>query len=573
MKNSILQKIAFVFSCAILTSCSGFLEEELVTGISSKSYYTTQDGIENGVKASYPYLRNVFGKETGTVMFDAGIDDFHAMGGDNTPYFGEYTPEINPQNGIFWNLWANFYKGINQCNAVLTNMPKVTNMPSAIKNKREGELRFLRALYYFYLTECFGDIHLTMEETNGIVLEANKTQQSDIYEKCIIPDLLFAFKNLEKTPSEMGRASKYAAGHLLSKAYLTRGYKTFAKSDDFSKAAAYADSVILMSGKSLLPDYKDIFKEGNEANNEIILSVQYSPVLLTTNGGGNQSHTYFLMNYESIPGMKRDIANGRSYSWLAPSSYLLSRFDRKKDSRYANSFVGAYICNNPSGAPKWTSADAPNPSLVGKYKFGQGDTACWLPGVNIGEEVPEKPGFILTLDFINKARYKVITPAQYDIKNFPSLKKHLDGRRQNEKDNNGVRDWFLMRLGETYLLAAEAHFKNNQKDLAAARINEIRKRAAYSSFKNSVSVNANEITLDFILDERSRELFGEGYRWLDLKRTGQLIERIQKKRLGGEKAAANIKDYHLLRPIPYNQIQRCTYLGVMGAYPQNPGYN
>ena len=79
-----------------------------------------------------------------------------------------------------------------------------------------------------------------------------------------------------------------------------------------------------------------------------------------------------------------------------------------------------------------------------------------------------------------------------------------------------------------------------------------------------MQITATDVDLDFLLDERGRELFGEGHRWWDLVRTGKLVERV---RLHNEQAAGNIQDYHTLRPIPQNQIDR-----TVGGYAQNPGY-
>jgi starch-binding outer membrane protein, SusD/RagB family len=76
------------------------------------------------------------------------------------------------------------------------------------------------------------------------------------------------------------------------------------------------------------------------------------------------------------------------------------------------------------------------------------------------------------------------------------------------------------------------------------------------------------VTIDFILDERSRELSGEYMRWTDLVRTQKLIDRVK---LYNITAAPNIKSYHILRPIPQEQIDRTD--GGAAAFPQNPGYN
>jgi hypothetical protein len=106
--------------------------------------------------------------------------------------------------------------------------------------------------------------------------------------------------------------------------------------------------------------------------------------------------------------------------------------------------------------------------------------------------------------------------------------------------------------------------RDGNADNAVNYINVIRQRAAFDGKETDMEVTSAEVDLDFILDEWSRECFGEMSRWLDLKRTGKLIERVQ---AYNPDAAPNIKAYHLLRPIPANQITRCT-----NTYEQNPGY-
>lgn len=121
-----------------------------------------------------------------------------------------------------------------------------------------------------------------------------------------------------------------------------------------------------------------------------------------------------------------------------------------------------------------------------------------------------------------------------------------------------------MRLADAWLLRAEAKLKQNNPSGAADDINRIRLRAAVPSQEAASQISASDVDLDFLLDERARELAGEGHRWLDLARTGKLIERT---RLYNPEASPNIQDYHAIRPIPQNQIDR-----ALGGYPQNPGY-
>jgi len=152
-----------------------------------------------------------------------------------------------------------------------------------------------------------------------------------------------------------------------------------------------------------------------------------------------------------------------------------------------------------------------------------------------------------------------------NINIFPVPWKIDDNLRSSLNATNGSRDFIVFRLGETYLLAAEAMLgRDGNGSNAVDYINTIRERAAWPGKEADILVTAGEVDLDYILDEWSRECFGEQSRWLDLKRTGKLLERVK---AYNHYAAPNIQAFHLLRPIPANQIIRCT-----NDYEQNTGY-
>jgi hypothetical protein len=158
---------------------------------------------------------------------------------------------------------------------------------------------------------------------------------------------------------------------------------------------------------------------------------------------------------------------------------------------------------------------------------------------------------------------------------FPSMRKWDDSTRVDMNDYSD-RPFILFRFADLYLIAAEAAFKGGgTAQQAADMINVLRTRAAlkanqtpaeYAAALAAQQITAGQVTLDFILDERSREFFGEDTRWWDLSRTKKLVERVQ---LWNSEGSAGVQPYNMLRPIPQTQINLVT---EGPPFPQNPGY-
>jgi hypothetical protein len=128
-----------------------------------------------------------------------------------------------------------------------------------------------------------------------------------------------------------------------------------------------------------------------------------------------------------------------------------------------------------------------------------------------------------------------------------------------------TRDLIIARLAETYLMAAEAYYQLDNTQVAADRINEVRQRAGVAD------ITSGDVNIDFILDERARELAGEYYRWFDLKRTGTLVERTVMYNKDIESAdwfVGKGGELKILRPIPQDALDL-----NRGEYPQNPAYD
>ncbi len=445
-----------------------------------------------------------------------------------------------------------------------------------------AQAKYLRAHWYFLLVRFYGDVTLNKEFITKPSPIASRAPMADVY-KVIIQDLKEAAAELPDVPDEPGRVGKAAAKHLLSMAYLTRAWR-LNQPADFDSAYDVASELITNRatyGVELLADYADIHAEGNEDNSEVIFTCERNNDELfnfTTQTYGvdpdignsqNRSNFFFRIVYERLPGMQRDLENGRPWARFKPTDWLLNDCfaDKVNDSRYSKSFKIAWICNYGEDAriPEWEQYEADSgwidPSLVGEQKFTDGDTAIFISPVNLSVADSVKLGC------------SVYTPRAVSVQNayFPTMKKYDDTQRADIQATS-VRPYIVYKFSEVYLIAAEAACMAGNPAEAANMINVLRTRAAVdASAVPAMQVTAGDINIDFILDERTRELCGESMRWYDLVRTGKLVERV---RLHNVQAASNIQDHHVLRPIPQTQIDLCIDPTQPDEkFPQNPGYN
>ncbi len=544
--SSILILLAFLGS----SSCENALQEDVISQIGT-DYLNTPKGIEDAVHAAYSTMRSWYGTERGNNLTVFGTDLYTNGSDGGWKFMNTYTNQFDTRNGHVREIWDEFYRGINTCNAIIDRVPEVTGMDETRKSQRIAEARFIRAHHYFLLVQLFGPVDLQLNETTLPTKAVTRTPESEIY-AAIIQDLELAIPDLEdrSASNDYGRATKYAAEHLLGKVYVTKATSSSAAGDDYAKAETYLRDVIQNSGLRLLSNFGDVHAFGNEINDEIIWSVQYTRSPLT-NGGGNNTHVFFLMEYDIQPGMIRDTENGRPFKRYRPTEYTLETVfqDRENDSRYKMSFKDTYLANRPG---TYNATFDPTKSSL---TFAQGDTTIFLPGFEMSpEEMSKRP-------------YQVLVPSLYTDKLYPSLSKHLDPGRVDRTQFEGGRNYLAMRLADTYLLLAEAQFGQGKVTDATETINHVRRRAAWPGKENEMEITPEEFTFEFLMEERARELIGEQTRWLDLKRWGNLVERVK---LHNPQAAPNIQDFHLLRPIPQNQIDRAE--GGESNFPQNPGY-
>jgi starch-binding outer membrane protein, SusD/RagB family len=565
LKKSVMIFGTLAFLC-VSQSCEKTLQEDVVSQIGNE-YLNTPKGFNDAVNAAYSTLRTYYGSQQGLQMTEYGTD-LYATGADGG-YKGFHFYDAQLNSSIDWlaGVWDEMYRGINTCNSVIERSKTVTGLSDAVKNQRVAECRYLRGLYYYILFQQFGPVDLRLTETLAATKVAKRASDKEMFD-AIIADLEAAAPALEakRAATEYGRATKPACEHLLGLVYLTRNNTASKGADDLTKATTNLSNVVNGTyGFQLLTDYASVFDENNQVNNEIVFACQYTTDPSTNtpiidnggNTGGNNLHLFFGMQYDVQVGMKRDVFYGRPFKRLRPTKYLIETAfaDKTNDSRFKKSFRDTWLCNNPGTY----SAFALDNSKTGSLTYKAGDTTLWIAGYEMPKaERALKP-------------YQVIVPSLssatgfYNEAIFYTLTKFFDTKRPDLTYTHGSRDLFVFRLADTKLLLAEAYFLAGKRTEALKEINDVRTRAAFAGKTAAMQITDTQLSMEFIMEERARELAGEQMRWMDLKRWGKLVERVK---LHNPQAAPYVKDIHNVRPIPQTQIDRTENK----AFAQNPGY-
>lgn len=601
--KKILSTLALSSLAMMAISCSDFLEEENHSKV-MQDFMATPSGFSMALNSVYADMRTTYSYEEGIHgLMNPGTDELkNNIGGSNRcATLANYDLEqYNANNEYPRKLWNDAYVDINTLNYMIENAANVDVTTAALTEAQRdqylGEAYFMRAFNYFHLVEQFGDVTLTTSYNASPSTSAERHDMVRVYEEVIIPDLLNAVNLCSPSPQlnnlESGRASAAAARHLLSRVYLTLGwvfdknpanpsykgntqtqYYNPGRAQEFYKKAYDTAAELIKDapalGLKLMDNYADVFDEANDApsgkNKEELFVVRMDWDDDNTYGGRGTLNHYFVNGYDAYLG-ERNINDGRCYSWINPTAYTYRCFDnRDKDTRYEATFQTVwYATKTQAGGIVNYVIDGQDESFNWDYSV-VGDTAIYYPGYYMSaEEIRAKTQ--------NRAgnHYLIFTPDAYNGRSiFPTIMKFLDRTRAIPNDNSD-RSYIIFRLGETYLLAAEAAFKLGDNANAAKYINVVRERARNKQTcdAGALDIAANDVTLDFILEERTRELLAEHCRWADLARTGTLIERVRKYDDG--KAYQNItEEKHWLRPIPQQMIDRVT---TGNPYPQNPGW-
>jgi hypothetical protein len=606
-----LSLLVLCFTVLLNNSCDYVLEEQPKASI-PPSYFSTSAGVLGGIAGVYNDIRAQWGTEGFSTEMQVGTDEF-LQGASGNSVLCTY-------NGLastnFGGAWGTAFTDINTLNGVLQFGAALTDIPDATKKQYLAQAKFLRAFWYFYLVQTFGDVPLSTEFITVPSQAAQRNPAADVY-ALIVQDLNEAIADLPNTPTApfLGKAAtKPVAQFLLAKVYLTRGWLTNNSSGtDFTNAATLCDDIITnkaLYGYDLWADFGDAFVPANDYGKETMFvsdhmndaKYGYYTVGGGASGGAAQNLTpwFTCWNYPNnsgvnsfkngsgvlvnsgTSGMIRDSQYGRPYIRFRPNTdnmttgpnagknYFLDQAftNRANDTRFSKSFYTTYISNRSITV---NAGDANNSRGIGFTTTIGVDTAVWLPDF----EVTGAPQRVGTRPF----KGIVVPPSLWNNGIFPALKKFMDPSRGANFNDPSTRPVVIFRFAEVYLIGAEAHFKAANMAKAVEYLDVIRARAAYKK-TNTAPQNAAAVAtmtattaadlaaggIDYILDERTRELFGEWMRWHDLVRTQKLISRVT---AWNKEAGPNIKSHHILRPIPQSQID----LTVEGPkFPQNTGY-
>ena len=519
MKNiSFIIAIILVFST---TSCDKFLEENTGGLITPENYFQNSSDARSAVTGIYALLKN------NALYGQLGLDAFYGSGADevgpNRP-FGfvdimqgytineEFAEVVSQKTGVA-QTWKDLYRIVLNANLILNRVEGNAKISTADQEAIIAETLFLRALAYFHLTNLWGAVPYY----RGVLVtdEINKLGRTDA-DKIrgeIIEDLK---KAIEKMPTTLvakdnGRASKWAAAMVLAKIYLVQ--------KKWSDVKATCLTIINSSDRVLLPNYGDVFSPSSEYNKEIIWELDFAKDLFS--------------QYER--GVPTSAGNG---NWYA-SMFCPRLSDEPINSADKNKLIAALAKNGE--AFNGTAGQCALPDLVKKFPKNDARRA-WTVKEDY-EGIPLKFAYMPKMWNLNIAT----------------------SPRFNHSDNK-----LIFRLGDTYLMLAEAENELNGPTAAYQYVNAIRRRA----FGNNSGDWSNLTQATFrtaMYDERKWELAGESQRRFDLIRWGILIEVVQKtEQTVYAVAATNIKPRHVLLPIPPQELRLNPNLLVTD--PTNNGY-
>ena len=612
-----------------------FLTEVNPGNRTTDNYYTNAAGFESLVTSCYPLLRDITQQRVldfqGTDIFASGgwggiyFNQPNPLGSS----YDQYDIRLNASLGELQTLWDFLYREINRCNAVVSRAPGITDMADSAKNVRIAEAKFLRSLSYFWAVQTWGDIPMPLVETTSASLSVTKAVSKDIYAQ-MITDLTECIAKLPAKQKDVGRVTQGAAKFLLARVYLTRGWNynnaLGGSSADFTSALQLCDQIISSGLYPLEANWNNLWplhninpnKETATATSsvavcnksaEVIFAIQYAnassyqgdPSVGTTTLGNNM-HEMFSGGPSGVAQQARTSAYNRFLpsqicTWAA---YRL--FDPKLDPRYNATFNSVSYATTAGSISLASNKPFPQ-ALTLTYAIGD-TTAVAMPWTNPvttaaqrGVDIQggtKKYSVINTNEYVGLGYITGTTPIVDVLAGGAPMVWKFFQPGITYGDGYSTFNDPLFRSAEVYLMAAEAIVKGAtgavlgtadvyynkilDRALGSANAGKSPMRATNPELVNDPVTNvvsyratAGTINIDMILDERARELLGEGnQRWFDLKRTGTLIARASKYNPWtsyGLTGTPLISAKHLVRPIPQGMLDNSN-----PRIQQNDGY-
>lgn len=595
-------KIFAIIAGMLMCACS--LDEENPSAITTDSDWKTAAGYQKLINACYyDFIRITYGQAEDTFVVNAegGTDIWQDSRDGSNGNWSRLQLYSGDFSGLLGEAYSSFYATLNTCNAAIEYANKVSGLSKDEINALVAEAHFLRAHALYHIVEQYGGKYLATTPTTEVqkVLECSKV---NAFYEVILSDLEFAMKNLPVSHAVYGHVKRAAAYSLYAKACLTYASYTdglghadaisseLAK-ELYGKAQVAADYLIDNAASldvKLYDDVNKVFDEANNKKNDEALFVVCHSMTQALNPRGNyfnrtwKHFSAFNANNTGVylDGMQASYAtevNGvavpklaKGNDYLQPSKYLIDLYE-EGDMRYEAFFKDKYYVNKANSADgkayTWTATDAARYGLDVKrvgdasYNIGLGELAIYISRETYTQA--ERDAVPYAICNIEDNYKDPANPGKF----YPSLKKFdtpsLYAGSNASKPYSGA-DCIVLRLGETYLLSAEAHWRLGNNVKAAERLSQLRKRATVGH-TDALKVSASEITQDFLLDEYAREMCGEWMRWFTLKRFRAFESRLP---MCNPQIKEFDKTKHYVRPVPVWMLANIEN----GDEYQNPGY-
>ena len=623
----------------LTASCSDILDEQPRSSY-DPTFFKTEKGVEGGVTSMYAHLRYIYGQAyyynsclTGTDEATWGWSADGNFKDADLSGVGNLTATTCRSDA----LWGTAFSNINTANGVIENGAEV-----GVNESLVSEARFFRAFDYFLLVQTFGGVPLDLgsgELKFNITPSRTSVRNTvpEVYTKAIFPDLLTAIENLPANPRVTGGVTKTVARLYLAKAYLTYAwwlknpnniptYPECQRTDPdghdaawyFQQAYDVAVTAIENPGPFGLQESFWMVNAGpNDRNMEILLYADhtqedeyYNGGSLSYGGGGAPDNfAGWMMNWNYTDARSADnqavinrIAEqcyGRPWTRMAPPLGVFTKTfaDKVNDSRYDGTFTTVYRGNWSTAGQNWESVTNANGMKVKErepifsFVFQDMDKIDYAgegSKSNLGAgTLPGRADWVLGLDAVGRYVY----PGLWKLGPYRTD----NGSGAGQLNAGSTRPYNSAKFSELYLVAAEAAVEGAATQAGkSARdlVNVLRARAGRWTYSNAeykevdrdfsaemTAATPATIDINYILDERSREIYGEGYRWFDLVRTQKWNEYADSYVICGGKGDHNpqtysrtIEAFHYLRPIPQGQLDGMEMTEEEKDAYQNPGY-